>query len=488
MKKNIVKPLSIAVMSMMLLACKEENKKFTQEPTTEKERQRAKALVVGPVDPALTNVKLLEVKSMTRGSMTASWLPAKDDDTPAEQLTYTIHASMDKNFIPSSKTLIFYKKNVTSAHISSSLYRGAIYYVRLIVLDKNNNSKTSNLLAVRAATHDFVMDDKANNEEDLVGDMVISKNLTKGKAFNYRFIGEDLIKVAFIKIHFSDTGNTNTLPNDFGKHFSYTTDADELTLTTTYFDANNEQLSEQQTVLTFNESNINQNTNSKLPSTGITKCGDYSYDAIGQEISGRTHNNNLDCALTVDSEGDPIPAKQDGHVQAGAYMSYTKLKRNGAECVKDNVTGLVWEQKTDDGGLHDKDNTYSWYNPDSKTNGGDVGGQNGGVCKGSNCDTQSYIQALNSANYCGYSNWRLPTLPELISIVDYGTYKPAINGIFSNTRSRAYWSSSPLAVESMRSHSVFGIDFTYGNIKHMLKYYSYDSVEFARDVRAVRSE
>src|ERR1051325_2383439 len=28
--------------------------------------------------------------------------------------------------------------------------------------------------------------------------------------------------------------------------------------------------------------------------------------------------------------------------------------------VKDNLTGLQWEQKTDDGTVHDKDNGYAW--------------------------------------------------------------------------------------------------------------------------------
>ena len=41
--------------------------------------------------------------------------------------------------------------------------------------------------------------------------------------------------------------------------------------------------------------------------------------------------------------------------------------------MRDNVTGLMWEVKTDDGGLRDKDWTYSWYNPDATTNGGSAG-------------------------------------------------------------------------------------------------------------------
>jgi hypothetical protein len=33
---------------------------------------------------------------------------------------------------------------------------------------------------------------------------------------------------------------------------------------------------------------------------------------------------------------------------------------NGDGTATDYDTGLQWEQKTDDGSVHDKDNTYSW--------------------------------------------------------------------------------------------------------------------------------
>ncbi len=64
----------------------------------------------------------------------------------------------------------------------------------------------------------------------------------------------------------------------------------------------------------------------------------------------------------------------DGH----AGFSFTKLDANGNtlpttalswSCVKDNVTGLIWEVKTDDSGLQDMGNIYSWYNPDNNANG-----------------------------------------------------------------------------------------------------------------------
>ena len=50
---------------------------------------------------------------------------------------------------------------------------------------------------------------------------------------------------------------------------------------------------------------------------------------------------------------------------------YTKLDAVGNDLsntaaswvmVRDNVTGLVWELKTDDGSIHDKDDIYPWQN------------------------------------------------------------------------------------------------------------------------------
>jgi len=117
-------------------------------------------------------------------------------------------------------------------------------------------------------------------------------------------------------------------------------------------------------------------------------------------------------------------------------------------CVRDNVTGLTWEVKTDDGGLRDKDNTYSWYNPDAASNGGVAGTQNGGTCNGGiACDTASYVRAVNAQRLCGASDWRLPSRRELLSIVSNDRINPAIDlAYFSNTPTNmSVWSSSPYA-------------------------------------------
>jgi|GEM_PF-2478803 len=109
--------------------------------------------------------------------------------------------------------------------------------------------------------------------------------------------------------------------------------------------------------------------------------------------------------------------------------SYTKLDAYGNDLpdsaaswvmVRDNVTGLIWEVKSDGGTIHDKDSTYTWQDA-----------QDG------------FIAELNTQGFGGYSDWRLPTVMELSSIVNSGTYSPAIDtSYFPITMSSYYWSST----------------------------------------------
>ncbi|MBI4829971.1 MAG: DUF1566 domain-containing protein [Candidatus Lindowbacteria bacterium] len=67
---------------------------------------------------------------------------------------------------------------------------------------------------------------------------------------------------------------------------------------------------------------------------------------------------------------------------------------NGNGTVTDNVTGLMWQQ-----GFADTKLTYA--------------------------EAQTYVNALNTQHYCGYSDWRLPTIKELYSLIDFrGTDPP----------------------------------------------------------------
>lgn len=185
----------------------------------------------------------------------------------------------------------------------------------------------------------------------------------------------------------------------------------------------------------------------RLNDTGIDGCADGS-------------RNNLPCPVTGYPEQDAQfgrdrTANDDSDGQAG--FSFTKLDANGNalpvsatvwSCVRDNVTGRVWEEKTNDRGLRHKDWSYTWYNPNTATNGGLAGTPNGGSCSGSQCDTHAYVQAVNAAGLCGARDWRMPTVSELLSIVSNDRVEPAFETAFFRNLSSIYpwfWSSSPYA-------------------------------------------
>ena len=145
------------------------------------------------------------------------------------------------------------------------------------------------------------------------------------------------------------------------------------------------------------------------------------------------------------------PPGQFFYGQDGNYTinppSYTKLDASGADLpdtatawvmVKDNVTGLVWENKTNDSTIHNGSKTFTWCDKNTATNGGNQGtcGTGTGAVA---TDTEAYIKALNDATFGGFSDWRMPTLKELASIADLSQYNPAINTAwFPNTVSSYY--------------------------------------------------
>ena len=132
-------------------------------------------------------------------------------------------------------------------------------------------------------------------------------------------------------------------------------------------------------------------------------------------------------------------------------------------CVLDQFTGLIWEAKTESAGLHDRHNTYSWFNPDEDAVGElDYRGKpNGGSCSGSDCDTHAFVAAVNEAGHCGFNDWRMPTRDELGSISDprkTATPRASIPSI-SRTRSPAT-TGHPTTTSSIGTPPGYGVSET----------------------------
>lgn len=199
---------------------------------------------------------------------------------------------------------------------------------------------------------------------------------------------------------------------------------------------------------------------SELNDTGIITCGD-TFDSNYLSCPINTHPNQ-DGDLGRDATHND---NSDGH----AGFSFTKLNAQGQplsdqslsytdqpwHCVRDNVTGLIWETKTTSPtDLQYAEDLYTWYEPDPSKSIYPGHANLSSNCNGYNtndpssfCNSHAYVERVNASQLCGKGKWRLPTKEELISLINYGSefHSPAIDSnYFPNLVSQAYsyWSSS----------------------------------------------
>jgi hypothetical protein len=164
-------------------------------------------------------------------------------------------------------------------------------------------------------------------------------------------------------------------------------------------------------------------------------------------------------------------------------FDFTRLDDKGDEvddetsswhCVRDNITGLIWESKTDvlTTTLHSNNHSYSWFESDDE--GGFDGDENGVTtsCSLTSCNTESYITEVNSQGLCNFRDWRLPTHNELLSILHLGQASaPMIDAdYFPNTTDSLsapvwYWTkdSSADGFINEQAQNAWAIDFSSGN-------------------------
>ena len=120
-------------------------------------------------------------------------------------------------------------------------------------------------------------------------------------------------------------------------------------------------------------------------------------------------------------------ANDDGNLTKGAARSFTRDDIN--ETVTDNVTGLMWQD--------------------------DAQAQN---------DTWA-----NAVSYCAelelgaFTNWRLPSIKELIYLTDKGIENPAIDPVFENITSY-YWSNTEYILNTSQAWYLKSSDSSYNTL------------------------
>jgi Protein of unknown function (DUF1566) len=112
--------------------------------------------------------------------------------------------------------------------------------------------------------------------------------------------------------------------------------------------------------------------------------------------------------------------------------------------VQDTTTGLMWTRKT--------------------------------IGKGLNWSAAK--EACSKLREGGFEDWRLPTIQELLSLVDYSRTSPAIDTSAFECESNWYWSATPYSASP--SDYAWYVAFRSGNS-------GYDSQGYVSYVRAVRS-
>jgi sugar lactone lactonase YvrE len=138
-----------------------------------------------------------------------------------------------------------------------------------------------------------------------------------------------------------------------------------------------------------------------------------SRDGTGLTVTGQTLSY---AAVHQRSAGAATPIPDDGALRVGVPFQYVD---NGDGTISDVRSGLMWEKKCSAcGGLHDAEARHAVVQPSPE----------GGIA--------AWLAAVNGENgtgYAGHADWRLPTIKELQTIVDYERFNPAVPRAFNRS-------------------------------------------------------
>lgn len=148
-------------------------------------------------------------------------------------------------------------------------------------------------------------------------------------------------------------------------------------------------------------------------------------------------------------------AKTKADAKATAAGTSCRYIDNGDSTVTDLNTGLIWEMKNDAGGIHDKDNTYTWSTSGSTPNGTAFTT----FLYALNGQTSEFGDDIQSGCFTDHCDWRLPTSPELLAILDgpqgCSGKDPCIDDTFGPTVSNPYLTATTASDNSLHIWTVF---------------------------------
>ena len=154
---------------------------------------------------------------------------------------------------------------------------------------------------------------------------------------------------------------------------------------------------------------------------------------------------------------------EDGEKGAGAAWPLPRFSDNGNGTVTDNLTGLIWSKHA---------NAPSRALPGNPNN-GCPNAENDMIW----LDALDFISCLNTRNHAGFSDWRLPNLHEMESVVNAGVANSAayLNangfgfgpGLPSEVRASQYWTStsdeSSVASPDLSAAAAWDVDLVKGD-------------------------
>ena len=432
-----------------------------------------------------TNVVLGVLKATSPTTADVSWSAAQDDYTNVSELLYEVHLAEGGDFSPTASTLKFSGKNALNTQLTG-LKAATAYSVKLVAIDAQNMRTTSS--AKSLVTPPSTVSNQAPTNVALSSIVAASQTAVD---VSWTAANDDTTPANQLtyEVHLAEGGDFSPTASTlkFSSKNALNTQLTGLKAATAYsvklvvVDAQGAKtVSAVKSASTLSDTVL---AAGLLNDTGITQCVNQNnvMGNCGKAHLGDWFGYNQDAQIGRDALAAKGQLTKVGGGDAG--FDFSKISATGQKlpanettwsCVLDNHTGLMWENKTDDGGLHDKDNTYTWYSTNASNNGGDVGSYNNGQ------NTSDFVTAVNAQGWCGHKDWRLPNVTELQSIVHYGRSSPAIDeAYFSYTRNN-YWSSSPVAANSGNAWVVSYVMPNLYNINH----YSKGSNYYVRLVRS----